>query len=212
MHLINKFYTIKMNPTFQIESIFDIGGKGKFLALNPLNGKMDFQLTDYSTIDGIRIKNFFEIPRVLDDKGNQRLDIFVFQLENVLDAEKLTEGQNVSLKQNGLEDYWKECLQQYEKFEGWDVKPIKYIVRHICNSEYTSRLYPGISIMRLLISKPDDGKLNFSNTLTIDYNHDKLKQLLRFIYREDGEQKYSNECQASEGIDTFEEFMRWRKW
>lgn len=201
-----------MNPSFQIESIFNIHGKGYFLALRSLNDQINFRLTDYSTIEGLRIENYVETPRLVNGLGHQRYDIFVFKLANAIDAVKLNEGQAVMLKENGLDDYWNDYLKLYKEFESWDVKPIKYIVRHICGTNYSKRLYPGVSIMRLLISKPRNGKLNFTNTLKIDYNQDKIRQLIRFIYTENGRQKYFEECQASEGVDTFEAFMKWRKW
>ena len=201
-----------MNIAFQVESIFNITNRGTFLALKQLSGESDWHLTDYSTIDGLRVNNFLKIPRTLNNKGLQLKDLYVLQLTDSSDYKKLLEGQTVVLKENGLEDHWVECLRSYEEFEGWDVKPIKYIVRHILNSEYSSRLYPGTSMMRLLVSKPVDGRLNFTETLLIDYNHDKLKQQIRFVYTKDKQEKYSDFCQATEGIDTFEEFMKWRKW
>jgi hypothetical protein len=182
------------------------------MALRQLSNELDWSLTDYSTISGLRLNNFLEIPRILDERGKQRMNLFTFQLTNDLEYKNLREGQTVVLKENGLEDYWIECLKNYEEFEGWDVKPIKYIVRHISNSEYSRRLYPGTSMMRLLISKPTKGRLNFTQSLKIDYNQDNLKQQIRLIYTEGNEEKYSDFCEATEGIDAFEDFIKWRKW
>ncbi len=195
-----------MDHQFFIESINNNSGK-HFLSLKALDNDSEFILTDYSTINGMKIKNQAEIQQLVNTLGE-----FTFQLEFWMDVNKFKEGQILILKENGLDDYWNDCLKSYEEFESWDVKPVKYIVRHICDSDYSKRLFPGSSLMRLLISKPENGKLNFTNTLRIDYNYDKLKQLIRFIYIENGEQKYYDECQASEGIDTFEVFMNWKKW
>lgn len=82
---------------FQIEAIFKITGRGYFVSAICLENESNFQITEKSKLGDIAIKPFLTQPRAIDKNGNQRMDLFAFQLENNADFEKLREGEIVNL-------------------------------------------------------------------------------------------------------------------
>ena len=82
---------------FEIEQIITIKGK-VYLITKSLNANINFKLSDYSFFDNIKIENWFDIPRALDENGTQRADIFGFALKHEEDKGKIKEGQILNLR------------------------------------------------------------------------------------------------------------------
>jgi hypothetical protein len=111
-----------------------------------------------------------------------------------------------------LKEEWVKKLRFYDELieeSGWNIRPARFIVRYILQVEYAYLLYPGSSHDMLLISKPIDGRLDFTQTLSIYY--DQKKQVLEFRFKDGNKLEWSEDCQASEGVDTFKYFMEWKK-
>jgi hypothetical protein len=111
-----------------------------------------------------------------------------------------------------LKEEWVKKLEFYDELieeNGWKIRPTRFVVRHILQAEYAYWLYPGSSHDMLLISKPISGRIDFTQTLSIHYNQ--MKQVLEFSYKDGPHLEWSEDCQASEGVDTFEYFMEWKK-
>lgn len=77
---------------FQIEQIVAIKGKA-YLLTKCQTLKPNFKLSDSSFLGEVEIENWFDIPRALDESGNQRLDVFAFVLKNEMDKNRVKEGQ-----------------------------------------------------------------------------------------------------------------------
>ena len=82
---------------FQIEAIFKITNRGYFVTVICLENDNTFEVTDKSKLGNIAIKPFLTQPRAIDENGNQRMDLFAFQLKNDIDFEKLRAGEIVNL-------------------------------------------------------------------------------------------------------------------
>lgn len=86
-----------MNATFEIEEIIRITNRGYFVLGRIQESGINCQITENSKLGNVEIEKFMDIPRVLDEKGNQRLDLFAFKLKNRSDKSKLFKGQIVEL-------------------------------------------------------------------------------------------------------------------
>lgn len=107
---------------------------------------------------------------------------------------------------------WNSILEFYNSLisNGFKLRPIRFIVRHIIDKGYSKVMHPGTSMYSLLISIPKDGVINYDRTLKISY--DNLKQTLNFVYSNKGIKHYES-CQATEGIDTLEHFFNsFKEW
>ncbi len=82
---------------FQIEAIFKITNRGYFITAISLDITEKFEVTEKSKLRNVPIKPFITQPRSIDENGNQRIDLFAFQLKNDLDFEKLKVGEIVDL-------------------------------------------------------------------------------------------------------------------
>lgn len=82
---------------FQIEGIFEITRRGYFVSAICLEKERSFQVTENSKLGNIAIKPFLTQPRAIDKSGNQRMDLFAFQLKYNADFDKLKIGEIVNL-------------------------------------------------------------------------------------------------------------------
>ena len=91
------------------------------------------------------------------------------------------------------------------------------LIEYIENSKYSTELYPGSSLGRLLISKPEGGKLNYQRTLSIDTSPFRKRILLEYSDWDTVQDRSENpvlwrvECEPENLIDTFEGFIKWNK-
>lgn len=73
----------------EIENVFSITNRGKYVAVRLLDPSQNFFLGKKSFLNGIELTDFFDMPRALDKNGNQRLDFYIIKLKNEEDADKL---------------------------------------------------------------------------------------------------------------------------
>lgn len=100
---------------------------------------------------------------------------------------------------------------------GWASEKILDLIEHIKQNKYSSELYPGSSLGRLLISKPENGKLNYQRTLTVETKMN-MKEI-SFEYSDwdiisdisESPVLRKAECEPEKLIDMFEEFLKWNK-
>jgi hypothetical protein len=86
-----------MPVQFKIESVFNVADKDCFVLAKHLSTGQHFAVTEKSFLGGIEIRKFLDQPRVLDERGRQREDLFAFYLKNHLDASQLSVGSIVDL-------------------------------------------------------------------------------------------------------------------
>lgn len=100
---------------------------------------------------------------------------------------------------------------------GWANKNFLDLIEHIINSKYSSELYPGSSLGRLLISKPENGKLNYQRTLTVETKMNKKEIALEYSDWDNIKKVnetnvlWRTECVAENLIEKFDEFLKWNK-
>lgn len=122
-------------------------------------------------------------------------------------VDNMKEGELVTSDQ--LRNEWNSVLSTYDLFidGGHKLRPVRFIIRHIIEKGYDRVLFPGTSMYSLLVSIPVDNKVNFNKTLKIEFDH--LTEELRFKYidRTNGQTKWEETCQATEGSDLLENFL-----
>ena len=129
----------------------------------------------------------------------------------------LTQGDE--LTSTDLKEKWAETLTFYDQMidGGHQLRPIRFLVRHIIDKGYDNYYFPGTSLFNLLVSIPIDNKVAYTKTLKVEV--DQLRNIVKFDYRDwtglsrdnkaDFEKslKWSNTCQLTESCDTFEYFI-----
>lgn len=78
-----------MAVLFEIENVFQITNRGYYVFARQLAIGQNFVVTDKSFLGGVELGKYLDIPRALDDKGEQRNDLFAFQIKNDEDNSKL---------------------------------------------------------------------------------------------------------------------------
>ena len=79
-----------MSIQFNIESVVKLTSRNKTLVFAKLlNSNLDWKLSENSKLGLVEIENWVDIPRAHDKEGNIRWDLFVFQLKNNNDNDKL---------------------------------------------------------------------------------------------------------------------------
>ena len=82
--------TNKMKPIqVEIENVFTISNRGKFVAIRFIEHDQNFSFNKKLFLNGLELTSVFDMPRALDKNGNQRLDLFIIQLKNPEDGDKL---------------------------------------------------------------------------------------------------------------------------
>lgn len=82
---------------FEVENVTTITGRGPFIFVKVLGCK-DFRVESGLELHGCEIVGG-DIPRALDNEGNQRLDFWGFQLKNDGDEANFSVGDIVELSQ-----------------------------------------------------------------------------------------------------------------
>lgn len=86
-----------MPVKFKIEKVFEITGRGYFIAATLIEKGNGFWLPAYSKLGNVEIKNYANQPRSKDENGNLKTDLWGFQLKHETDFDKLIEGEIVEL-------------------------------------------------------------------------------------------------------------------
>lgn len=135
----------------------------------------------------------------------------------------LTQGDD--LTPTDLKEKWVETLKFYDQMieSGHQLRPIRFLVRHIIDKGYDNYYFPGTSLFNLLVSIPIDKKVNYTKTLKVEI--DQLRNIVKFDYRDwtrlsrdnnaDFEKslKWSDTCQLTECCETFEYFINtYKEW
>jgi hypothetical protein len=116
---------------------------------------------------------------------------------------------NIKLTKN-----WDETLKFYDDLisKNFNLRPIRFLIRHIISNNYSDKLFSGTSLYDLLISLPENDKVNFNKTLKINFNQ--KNQIVKFNYSQldrfektKQNQTWTIECQATEINETFEYFL-----
>ncbi|MCX2743727.1 hypothetical protein OO013_07620 [Mangrovivirga sp. M17] len=125
----------------------------------------------------------------------------------------MTEGDNISTKD--LIKTWGEILEFYNHLidnEGEQLRPIRFLVRHIIDRGYSKYLFGGTSLYNLMISIPTTNQIDYTKTLLIEY--EQLSQIVKFKYwicpkenRTKNNIHWEMDCQTTEVNDTFEYFI-----
>jgi hypothetical protein len=129
----------------------------------------------------------------------------------------LTQGDE--LKSSDLKEKWVETLTFYDQMidGGHQLRPIRFLVRHIIDKGYDNYYFPGTSLFNLLISIPIDNKVSYTKTLKVEV--DQLRNIVKFDYRDwtglsqdntadlEKSLKWSDRSQLTESCDTFEYFI-----
>ena len=82
---------------FKIEGIFEITGRGYFIAAECLEKSYDYRLTENSKLGNVEITTTRIFNKPMDKSGNIRMNCFTFQLKNEIDLKKLKVGEIVNL-------------------------------------------------------------------------------------------------------------------
>ncbi|MGN8059770.1 hypothetical protein ACTJKN_26065 [Pedobacter sp. 22163] len=85
-----------MMLTFAIIYVSYHHNRGQFIFAQLLDSKLDFEIKD-AVFGGIPIYNYVEMPRMLDNNGEPRLDVFVFRPIKPMQAGDFVKGQLVEL-------------------------------------------------------------------------------------------------------------------
>lgn len=121
-----------------------------------------------------------------------------------------------------LHAYWEKFYDSYNnlRHSGFTVPEIIELVATIRDTKYSYLLFPGSSMGRLLISKPNiDGQLNYQQTLTINkvWNSNMIEMkyddwnLLNPGDKTQNSTLWSVNCEGKELNTKFEEFISWNK-
>jgi len=87
-----------MAISLEIENVFEVKTRGQFfVAVRRLDPKANFYITDKSFLDDIELEKYLDVPRALDENGNQRQDLVFLQLKYPGDAVKLSPKQIVTI-------------------------------------------------------------------------------------------------------------------
>jgi hypothetical protein len=83
--------------SFEIINILFLHKRGQFIFARILDDGINFEIKEGATFGGIPIYHYLEMPRLIDEKGIQRFDVFVFRPLKPLQKGNLVEGQKVEL-------------------------------------------------------------------------------------------------------------------
>ena len=86
-----------MVENFEIMKVFDHHNRGQFIFARQVLIGQDFEVREGSLLGGIPIFHYLEMPRMLDENNQPRLDVFVFRPLERFPADYFKEGQVVEL-------------------------------------------------------------------------------------------------------------------
>lgn len=83
--------------TFEVLRVSYLHNRGQFIFVRLLDGGLDFEVEDGALFGGIPIYNYVEMPRLLDENNEPRLDVFVFRPLKPMQEGHFVQGQRVEL-------------------------------------------------------------------------------------------------------------------
>ena len=83
--------------TFEVLQVSNLHNSGQFIFARLLDGALDFVVEDGALLGGIPIYNYVEMPRLLDENNQPRLDVFVFRPLKPMREGNFVQGQRVEL-------------------------------------------------------------------------------------------------------------------
>ena len=87
-----------MVQNFEIIKIIKHHNRGQFIFARLINSGSDFEVKEGSMLNGVPVNPYVDIPRILDENQQPRLDVFVFRpMEFVYSADLFKERQLVEL-------------------------------------------------------------------------------------------------------------------
>ncbi|MBK6827226.1 MAG: hypothetical protein IPG86_10235 [Chitinophagaceae bacterium] len=86
-----------MIQEFEIMQVFNHHNRGQFIFARQIKAGQDFDIKEGSLLGGVPIYQYLDMPRILDDNGQPRLDVFVFKPLINLPTANFQVGQIVEL-------------------------------------------------------------------------------------------------------------------
>jgi hypothetical protein len=86
-----------MVVAFEFMHVFHLHNHGPFISARLLDTGVDFDVSDGATLGNIPIYNYIEVPRLLDENDEPRLDVFVFRPLEPIQEGDFVQGQRVEL-------------------------------------------------------------------------------------------------------------------
>jgi hypothetical protein len=83
---------------FEVEGTFVVGSTGQAFVLARQVAPAQWELGDEPSLGGIGIHPIAEMPRVLDESGTPRQDLFAFCLKDAAERVSFSDGQVVELE------------------------------------------------------------------------------------------------------------------
>ena len=77
--------------------VFNHHNRGQFIFARHLGEKQNFEVKEGSTLEGTAIYHYLDMPRMTDENGQNRLDVFVFRPLSIFPGDLFKEGQLVIL-------------------------------------------------------------------------------------------------------------------
>jgi len=82
---------------FEILHVYNLHNRGQFIFARLLDDWADLDVKDGAVLGGIPIYNYVDMPRLLDDNNEPRLDVFVFRTLKPMQEGNFVQGQQVEL-------------------------------------------------------------------------------------------------------------------
>ena len=86
-----------MVQEFEVMKLFDHHNRGQFIFARKIEVGSDFEIKEGSLLGGIPVYHYVDMPRMLDDNQQPRLDVFVFRPLKRFPSDYFNEGQLVQL-------------------------------------------------------------------------------------------------------------------
>jgi len=87
-----------MTFKFEILHVSSFHNRGQFIFARLLNEGLDFEVKDGAVFGGVPVYNDVDMPRMLDDNNELRLDVFVFRPLKPMKEDTFIQGQQVELQ------------------------------------------------------------------------------------------------------------------
>ena len=82
---------------FEILHVYNLHNRGQFIFARLLDDWADLDVKDGAVLGGIPIYNYVDMPRLLDDNNEPRLDVFVIRTLKPMQEGNFVQGQQVEL-------------------------------------------------------------------------------------------------------------------
>jgi hypothetical protein len=89
--------TIPLMLEFKIEQVLDLKELGQFIFAKQVEPEVNFSVKAGTYLGDIELEEYLDMPRALDEKGQQRNDLFIFKPKQQVDKAKLNKGMIVKL-------------------------------------------------------------------------------------------------------------------